>query len=163
MILFVLFAQQHLLLLHVGTELRVISTAAILAVERARSGVVLMLVWRHGGAHGVVGCRGRGRGGRAGHRGCEMRLLVHLGHGHCFVVVGIDDAGGWRRGGSSRGGSVNGHWRRRGSWFRRGGVLVRVSVAFISQGREWWCLFQVCSAANRRVSHEFFAKLAMSL
>lgn len=52
MILFVLFAQQHLLLLlDVGVELRVVSTAAVLTVERAWSGVVLVLVGRHGGAH----------------------------------------------------------------------------------------------------------------
>lgn len=125
MILFVLFAQQHLLLLlDVGVELRVVSTAAVLAVEWARGGVVLVLVGRHGRTHGVVRCRGRGCGGRVGDGCREMRLFVHLGHGHCFMVVRVNDAGGWRRSGGSRGGCVDRHWCRRRGWFGGGGVLV---------------------------------------
>lgn len=125
MVLLVLLAQQQLLLLlHVRVELCVVSAAAVLAVERARGGVVLVLVRRHGGAHRVVGCWGRRRRGRAGDGGREMRLLVHLGHGHCFVVVGVDDAGGWRRGGGRRGGRVDGHRRRRGRWLGGGRVLA---------------------------------------
>lgn len=118
MVLFMLFPLlllllRELLLHRWGAGLGV-ALVGVLAVQSG-GGVVLvvgmLLVRRHRGAHRVVLLRGwGGRGGLVrgrGDGGGEMGLLVHLGHGHCFVVVGVDDAGGALRGGGGR------HW---GGW-----------------------------------------------
>lgn len=54
-----------------------------------------------------------------------MRLFVHLGHRHGFVIVWVDDAGG-RRGGHGRGG-VDWHRRGWGGGFGGWGVLVMLA------------------------------------